>query len=180
MFELKIKDQELYDSEKNEFIYLKGATLNLEFSLIALSKWEFETKKPWLGFEHTYADTKLLIKCMTINKVDPRLYDCITNDQFIAINEYVNDKHSASTVTNLKEGQQSNKTITSEYIYYWMVSFNIPFECEKWHLNRLLMLIQICNAEQSTEKMSKEESAAMTRSLNLQRRAKAKARAAKR
>lgn len=179
MLKLVIQDKELYDSVKNEFIVVKGCTLKLEYSLYAISRWEEKWHKAWIGFSHTTEEIVDFIKCMTLNKrdVDPYIYECLDSNDYSAVNAYLQDSRTATTFnnTNIRKGNPG-KFITSEYIYYWMVSLNIPFECEKWNLNRLLTLIQVCNEEQNPKKMSKEETMAQHKALNAQRRAKANAR----
>jgi hypothetical protein len=108
---------------------------------------------------------------MTLNTVSKDVYNALTSENMEAISNYINNPMSASTVTqNGKRSTGSREIVTSELIYYWMVTYQIPFECEKWHINRLLMLIRICNAKNNPEKMSKREIMAQNRSLNKARR----------
>jgi hypothetical protein len=73
----------------------------------------------------------------------------------------------------MPERRGPGEVITSELIYYWIVSFNIPFECQYWHLNRLFSLIRICNIKNSKpKKVSRMELAQRNRELNAARKAK--------
>lgn len=183
---------DIWDDEKQEFIVNPGATLQLEHSLVSLSKWESKWHKPF--FEKHPDDPKErktaeeildYIRCMTITKnVNPIVYNFLTAENIKAINDYINNPMTASVIN---EGPQEGKKqingefITSELIYYWMITLNIPFECEKWHIERLLMLIRICNIKnQPAKKMSQMEVMQQHRALNEARRREARLRAAKR
>ena len=128
--------------------------MRLEHSLVSLSKWESKWCKVFLSKEQkTYEETIDYIRCMTLTQnVDPLIYQCITNSHIDAVNAYIEAPMTASTVKEEKGGPINRQQITSELIYYWMTAYHIPFECQKWHLNRLLMLIWICNAENKPPK----------------------------
>lgn len=168
--------EELWDELKEQFIPIpaqKEVTLQLEHSLISLSKWESKWCKPFFtNEEKTYEETIDYIKCMTINpNVKPEIYRRLTQENVRQINEYIGAPMTA-TVINESPGKRGRKQkITSELIYYWMIALNIPFECEKWHLNRLMTLIRVCNAEnQPPKKRSKAELAKNYAALNAARR----------
>lgn len=160
--------------EKNEcFIEPKYQRLQLEHSLLSISKWESRWKKPFLSRHGmTVEETVDYIKCMTITpKVDPNVYNYITNDILSQVDHYINDPMTATTVNerNLKGG--SKEVLTSELIYYYMTALNIPFECEKWHFNRLYTLIRVCNVKnQPAKKMSKKDIMSQNSALNAARR----------
>lgn len=149
MLEIIIPSAELWDRQNERFVYTKEQTLRLEHSLVSISKWESKWHKSFLSKdEKTYEETVDYIRCMTLTQnIDQTVYAHLTNQNIQNINRYIEDPMTASTVNEEKNGSISKKRITSELIYYWMVAYNIPFECQKWHLNRLLMLIRICNAE---------------------------------
>ena len=141
--------------ERNQrFIPVKEQKLRLEHSLVSLSKWESKWCKVFLSKEQkTIEETIDYIRCMTLTQnVDPLVYQCITNSHIDAVNAYIEAPMTASTVKEEKGGPINRQQITSELIYYWMTAYHIPFECQKWHLNRLLMLIRICNAENKPPK----------------------------
>ena len=154
MLKIETPETELWDEYNQRFIVVKKQTLFLEHSLISLSRWESNWEKPFLkrNDKKTLVETIDYVRCMTINNnVDPNVYRVLTADNINAINAYVNAKKTATIVYEDKH-RSTGETVTSELIYYWMVSLGIPFECQKWHLNRLLMLIRICNAENKPPK----------------------------
>lgn len=167
----------LFNNETNTFYYIeKDHKLCLEHSLVSLSKWESKWHKPFLSNEKKSAAEILdYIKCMTITQnVDDVVYHCLTENNMRDINAYIENTMSATTFRNNKpvSAKHSNEPLTSELIYYWMVYYNIPPEYQKWHLNRLLTLIRICNIKNSDSKMSKKDIYAQNAALNAARRAK--------
>jgi len=173
MLKLTIPSAELFDEEKAEFIYSKEQTIVLEHSLVSISKWESLFMIPFISKEeHTWIHTVEYVKCMTITQnVNPTVYNYLTSQNIRDIEEYIDRPMTATTVSKSKGG--SREIVTAELIYYWMISFNIPFECQKWHLNRLLMLINVCSVKNQTpEKKSKSEIMNRNHSLNEARRAK--------
>ena len=174
MLVLKIPEQEYFDEAHQEFTYCRACTLKLEHSLVSISKWESKWKKPFLTPEpKTPAEFKDYIRCMTINQDIPdEAYELMGYDNVKKIEEYIMDPATATTVTDRRKSKGGKgETPTSELIYYWMISNGIPFECEKWRLNRLITLIKICNAKGNPQQMSKQEIYAMNAALNNSRRA---------
>lgn len=174
MLEIEIPPRELWNEQKEEFIYVKGAKLRLEHSLLSISKWESKWKKRYLDEKNklTYEESIDYVRCMTMNQnVDLEVYYGIDEKTMSQINEYINDNRSATTFTKRSDEKPGRERISSELIYYWMVSYNIPFECEKWHLSRLMTLIRICNVKQEKPpKVPKATAAASRASLNAARR----------
>lgn len=173
MLEITVPDIEQFDEETNEFITIKGQTLRLEHSLVSLSKWESKWQKPFLADGNKTTEEVIdYIRCMTITQnVDPRIYARMPGECYSKINSYIANPMTA-TIINEPPGKKSELP-TSELIYYWMVAFNIPFrECEKWHLNRLLTLIRICNIKNdpNPKKMSTNEILARNKAINDARR----------
>lgn len=169
MLEIIIPKQEYFDELHDEFINVPEQRLTLEHSLVSLSKWESKWNKPFLGADSKTIDESLdYIRCMTVNKnVDPMAYKGITPELFQKVNDYIGAPMTATWFT--KEPPKNGKTevVTAEIIYYWMIALNIPFECEKWHLNRLLTLIKVCNIKNSPpKKMSRREIMERNRALN--------------
>lgn len=160
MLELEIQGKEFFDEDTMSFIEIKSQTLKLEHSLISISKWESKWCKPFLDSVKTVRETLDYIRCMTIGGCsDPNIYFCITNEQIKQINEYIKDPMSATTFNDRELKGRSNRNgelVTSEVIYYWMVSFRIPTEYEKWHLNRLMNLIKICEIKSRPPKKMKQ------------------------
>lgn len=181
---IEVKGSELFDEKTERFIEVKPTVLNLEHSLIAISKWESKYHIPFLK-EDDKTDEQLeyYIKCMTINQnVDSSVYKGITDSQLKEILDYIHDPMTATWFGDEKKKPEKGRgrqpeVITSELIYYWMVSLQIPSEYEKWHLNRLLTLIQVCNSyNQPPKKMSKNEIVRNNDALNAARRAAMKTR----
>ena len=175
MLYITIPKQELYDEVKNEFITFEEKTICLEHSLVSVSKWESKWKKPFLSKEEkTVEETLDYIKCMTITQnVDSRIYQYLSKDNIKEINDYIDDKMTATTFYDMRKNIGRAETITSELIYFWMISLNIPMECQRWHLNRLLTLIRICNIKNdSGKKMSRSEINSRNAALNAARRKK--------
>ena len=171
MLQITIPGVELWDSKNEEFIYGKKQTLCLEHSLVSISKWESKWCKPFLIKEaKTKEEIIDYVRCMTITQnVDPNVYNRLTSKNLTDITKYIDAPMTATTFHN-HSSSQNKEIITSELIYYWMVSFNIPMECQKWHINRLLTLIRICNIKNSpSKKMSKREISSQYASLNAER-----------
>ena len=173
MLEIVIPEAEQWDEVKQEFISTKEQTLKLEHSLVSLSKWESKWCQPFLSKkEKTVEQTIDYIKCMTLTQnVDPNVYNLLTKDNILKINEYISAPMTATTFHQENRGGGNGELITSELIYYWMVSLNIPFECQKWHLNRLFTLIKVCSIKnQPPKKMSKKDIMSRNAALNAARR----------
>lgn len=177
MLKIKIGSKELYDELKNEFFQFKDQELQLEHSLVSISKWESTWHKPFLSktYKKTNAEELDYIRCMTTTQnVDPIVYKLLTPDIIAKIGEYIQDSMTATTFTK-QEAPPSREVVTSELIYYWMVSFNIPFECQRWHLNRLITLINICSIKNTPKKKKTAKQLAAERSaLNEARKAEYK------
>ena len=175
MLYITIPSCEMYDESTEEFVYAKEQTLQLEHSLVSLSKWESKWRKPFLSKQDkTMEETIDYVRCMTVNQVsDPTVYSRLTLDNLNSINEYIGSPMTATTFSNTPKGGSSGEQVTSELIYYWMIALNIPFECQKWHLNRLLTLIRVCEVKnQPPKKMSKREIMSRNAALNAARRKK--------
>ena len=163
--------KEGWDEANEEFVEPIYKTLCLEHSLV--SKWESKWHKPFLSkAEKSYEETIDYIKYMTVTKnVDPEVYNHITSENMKQIDEYIEDPMTATTFSDDKSGNRNREIITSEIIYYWMITLGIPFECRKWHLNRLLTLIRVCNIKNSPKKkMSASSIMARNSKINAARR----------
>jgi hypothetical protein len=173
MLQITIPAVELWDERKQEFVTTKEQTLQLEHSLVSISKWESKWCKPFLSKqEKTFEETLDYIKCMTITQnVDPEVYNYLTNENIEEINMYIEDPMTATYFSDDKTVKPNREQITAELIYYWMIALNIPFECQKWHLNRLLTLIKVCNIKnQPPKKRSRKEIMSRNAALNAARR----------
>lgn len=171
---IRIPQQELFNEETNEFFTVKETNLTLEHSLVSISKWESKWHIPYLSNnEKTPEQVIDYLRCMTITQnVNPEIYNYIPMDEVIRIKEYIEDPMTATTITKQEGKGRSRKVLTSELIYFYMFSYNIPIDMEKWHLNRLLMLIDVFNEENKPKKkMSKQQVMSRNASLNAARRA---------
>jgi hypothetical protein len=165
---------ELFDEETQTFITTKEHTLQLEHSLVSISKWEAKwCKSFFLKEAKTLEETIDYIKCMTITQnVNPDVYRYMNKDNVDQINDYINAPMTATTFPQSGGGNNSEIT-TSELIYYWMISHNIPMECQKWHINRLLTLIRVCSVKNAPpKKMGRGDIMRRNAALNAARRKK--------
>jgi hypothetical protein len=174
LLRITIPAVEEWDERKEEFVpRMKEQTLQLEHSLVSLSKWESKWQKPFLSrAAKSYEETIDYIKCMTLTQnVKPEVYDYLTVDNIRQVNEYIESPMTATTFSEEKGGKANREVITAELIYYWMIALNIPFECQKWHLNRLLTLVRVCNIKNAPpKKMSKRDVMSRNARLNAARR----------
>lgn len=169
MLTISIKT-EYWDEENEQFINTMGGDLHLEHSLISISKWESKWKKPFLGSNKTNEELYDYICCMCKETVTEELIKSLGDESINKILAYINDPMSATTVNENKKSKPSREVVTSELIYYWMIALEIPFECQYWHLNRLIKLIDICNIKNNPKKMGKNEIYKQNRDLNAARR----------
>lgn len=179
MLNITVPARKLWDEKNEQFLYVKETVLMLEHSLISLSKWEETWHIPFLGKEkHTAEQMIDYIRCMTLNKtVDPNVYLCLTAKNYQAITEYINAQRTASHVEHRNPKRKtSGEQVTSELIYYWMSSLQIPYDpCQKWHLSRLLALIDIADAKNNPDnkkKMPMKDVMSRNKALNEARLAK--------
>lgn len=175
MLEITIPARELFNEKTEEFFTTKEQKLKLEHSLVSLSKWESKWHKSFLNTpEKTLEEITDYIRCMNLTQnVDTRIFSCLTNENIEEITNYIENPMTATFFSDTNQGHGSSEIITSEVIYYWMIALNIPFECQKWHLNRLLTLVRVCNAKnQPKKKMSSGEIMRRNAELNAARRAK--------
>lgn len=172
MLQIIIPSIEMWDEVEEKFVYTKEQKLSLEHSLVSLSKWESKWCKPFLSKEaKTVEETIDYIRCMTITQnVNPEIYRYITNDNIKEVNKYIEAPMTATTINEPKGNSVNREQITAELIYYWMIALNIPFECQKWHLNKLLTLIRVCNIKnRPPKKMSKSQLMSRNTALNAAR-----------
>ena len=175
MLALELPKKEFFDEETQNFITYESLTLELEHSLVSLSKWESKFEKPFLDSRHkTDEESFYYIYCMILTQnVSENVLSRLTPQQIQQINTYVDSKMTATTFQEEKHSSKKNQEIiTAELVYYWMVTLNIPMECQYWHLNRLFTLIKVFSVKNSKpKKMSKSEMLARNRSLNAKRKA---------
>ena len=176
MLELTIPETEMWDAANQEFINTKEQTRRQEHSLHSLSKWQSKWGKPFLAKDYkTNEEIVDYIKCMTLTRNVPDVvYLCLTNNDIIKVDKYIDAPMTATWFNDdEKSKKKGREQVTSELIYYWMIALNIPFECQKWHLNRLITLIKVCNIKnQSPKNMSKRDIMSRNAALNAARRKK--------
>lgn len=176
MLEVYVEGREFWDSNKEEFSYTEDLTLRLEHSLISVSKWEAKYKRSFIADgPKTIEETIDYVKFMSLDKIkDEKSLATLTEKDFDKILSYINDPMTATKITNKGPSKKGNHKLTSEEIYYYMTALNIPFSCEKWHLNRLLTLIDVASLKNAPpKKMGKGEILRQNAALNAARRAKA-------
>ena len=173
MLELVVPKSEQYDDDSGCFSATKEQTLRLEHSLVSLSKWEAKWHKPYLSTKSKTVEEQIdYVRCMTLTQnVDPNVYTAITPQLLAVVKDYIEDSMTATTFSKEQRGRRGREIVTAEIIYYWMISHQIPFECQKWHLNRLMTLINVCSAKTGPQKkMSQKDIFAQNRALNAARR----------
>lgn len=176
MLPIVVPGEEYWDERKEEFIYGKDTKLQLEHSLVSISKWEAKWHKPFFSKrkkdEKTAEEALDYIKCMTLTQnVDPSVYRRLTQENYDEINKYIHDSMTATWFReDKKKSSGGSQVTTSEQFYSWMVKFGIPFECQKWHINRLITLIRVCEEDSKPpQKMSKNKLASSRTALNAAR-----------
>lgn len=175
MLTLMIGGEEALDESTNNFVMIGGTPVDFEHSLVSVSKWESEFQKPFLSpGQKTKEEVFAYLKAMIVTPgVGPDVLLQFTQENIDEIQRYIDSSQTATTFANAPQRRGPSEVITSELIYFWMLSLNIPFECQYWHLNRLLTLIRVCNVKNSKQKpMSKHEIAMRNRELNEQRKKK--------
>lgn len=169
MLKITIPALDQFNETDNEFITLKEQRLQLEHSLVSLSKWESKWCKPFLSKENkTFDESVDYIRCMTLTQnIDQNVYLRVSSENVKQVSAYIEAPMTATVFSSAKK-TINKEVITAEIIYYWMITMNIPFECTKWHLNRLLALINVCNIKNQPpgKKMSKREILTRNASIN--------------
>ena len=176
MLKITVPRTEFYDRKTGRFIDYEAVSFELEHSLVSLSKWESFWEKPFISEDDKTSEEVLwYIKAMTLTPdVTDDVYERLTSENLEAVRTYINAKMTATWFSDTPTKSFSTEVVTAEIIYYWMIAFQVPFECQHWHLERLLTLIKVCehkNADQSKKKTSRSEFLAKRRSLQAQRRA---------
>ena len=169
MLKIIVPGIDQWDEQREEFISTKETELCLEHSLVSVSKWESKWHKHFIGNNDLTQEMLIdYVRCMTLTQnVKPEVYYAITDEQYMKIKDYIDDPMTATWFAESNQKKYSRDIITSEIIYYWMIALQIPFECQKWHLNRLLTLIRVCNEKNQPEKkMSQAEVMRRNREIN--------------
>lgn len=171
MLHIKIPAVEKFDEAKQEFIYIEAIELQLEHSLVSISKWESKWNKSFLSSkDKSVEETIDYVRCMSLKNIDDIFFDNLTNKNIEEVLTYINQPMTATKFNEQKNGKVNREVITSEIIYYWMITLNIPMECQYWHLNRLLTLIRVCDIKNNPpKKMGRQELLSRNAALNAAR-----------
>lgn len=172
MLRIIVPGEEFWDEVTETFSTVNDQVIELQHSLLSVSKWESKYQIPFLSTEDkTTEQIYDYIRCMSMTPIDEEVFTRLTAAELSQVNDHVDSPESATTFGTMPDRKGRGETITSELMYYWMVAFEIPFECEKWHLNRLFALIRICNIKNSPpEKRSRHQVAQQNREINAKRR----------
>ena len=175
MLEIIVPKTELYISEQNRFIDVPSCALSLEHSLISVAKWESKWHIPYLNAsKRTVAQDMDYIRCMVVGTVknDDVFISLPYNPEIMQqIRNYIDDPMTATTFAKTPPSR-NKQIVTAEVLYARMFANNIPMECQKWHLNRLLTLIRVCDTAHSPPaKADKKQLAARYAEQNALRRA---------
>lgn len=157
MLDITIPEQEYFDEEKQVFLYTKPIELHMEHSLMSIAKWESKWHKAFLTKrDRSPEETIDYFRCMIVNKVDPSVVDFLTSKDIKKIIDYINEPMTAVYMgdenSSIEKGSRLRDTTTAELLYFYMITLSIPFECEKWHINRLLALIHVCEVKNRPSK----------------------------
>jgi hypothetical protein len=177
MLTLTVGATDVFDDEEGSFKTHGGVELQLEHSLVSLSKWESIHEIPFLGPKaKTPEQLASYFECMVLTPNPPGDFlQRLSKDNVDEVQTYIDRKMTATWFSELEPKTRNQETITAELVYYWMTVYKIPFTCETWHLNRLFTLIRIASLkQQKPKKMSRGEIARRNRELNEQRKAQMK------
>lgn len=174
MLEITTMEDEFYEPKTNKFIQIPACTLTLEHSLISLAKWESKWHMPYFDTNKTPAQDLDYIRCMVIGNIrNDHVFETLSLDNIIKIRGYIKDPMTATTFNKKSGGKSKKEIVTAETIYAHMFSHSVPIECQKWHLNRLLTLLRVCDLRNTPrEKMTKQQTAKWNAEQNAARKAK--------
>lgn len=149
MLSITIPAMEGYNEQTSEFFEYPEIPLELEHSLISLSRWESKWEQPFLSqsFKKTTEQTLDYIRCMASTEVTVEDLYRLSEANLNEINAYIDRKFTATTFSEIPEKFRGNQTVvTAEVIYYWLVALTIPFDpVQSWHLNQMLALVKVVN-----------------------------------
>ena len=166
---------EQFDESNNRFIEAQTVDLQMEHSLVTISEWESKWRKSFIS-SPDLSDEEIFDYIRIMNRtpnIPLDVYDKLTTENVNQIRDYINAPMTATTFSDNSTKKGKSEIITSELIYYWMISLQIPVEFEHWHLNRLITLIRVFNIKNAPpKKQSKSDIMRRNAALNAQRRAK--------
>lgn len=176
MLQIMLPERRVFNEETEEFISLDPLTIKLEHSLISISKWESKWHKSYLSSDSYTTEEQLdYIRCMSLDpNLETKVLFRLTADDLKKIEEYIKNPMTATTFSKQERKGGRKQIITAEIIYYWMITYGIPFECAKWHLNQLMTLIEVCARKNAPSKQNGKKGSQRKQwsDLNKARRAK--------
>lgn len=177
MLEVIIPEDEFYDQSTNKFITIPSCKIVIEHSLISVAKWESKWHMPYLSDSPRSPIQELdYIKCMIIGSIPNDLtLKTLSAENIKLIRDYINNPMTATTFqkNSKSTGRGKKENTTAETIYAHMFAHSIPIDCQKWHLNRLLTLLRVCDLKNSPrDKMTKKQTAMWNAEQNALRKAK--------
>lgn len=176
MLEITTIEDEFYDSRTNKFIHIPACTLTLEHSLISLAKWESKWHIPYFdnNVQKTSAQELDYIRCMVIGNLKSEyVLQALSINNILEIRDYIKNPMTATTFQKKARGKVKKEVTTAETLYAHMFSHGVSIECQKWHLNRLLTLLRVCDLQNAPrEKMTKKQTAQWNAEQNAARKAK--------
>lgn len=164
MLRIEVNRIELFDEEASKLIDYPHTILTLAHSLLTISKWESITNKPFMvpkALERKYPKTPqdliLYMDCMVVGNSPKYSGTVLWHLHRQTVFDYMASPQSATVIRDHAPSNRSGKFITSEEIYLWMINYGIPFEAERWHINRLLTLIKMRSIQENPKKRSQDE-----------------------
>lgn len=171
MIKIHLEQRELWDDINNQFVYWgpdKPLDLYLEHSLVSIYKWESKYHKSYLNTENKTEEEALDYIAMMVvgdyeDELDKDIFKALSQEDVKRIDDYLNDPMTATTISEdalkSKNGQKTlkNEIITAEILYYYMTALNIPFECQHWHIAKLVTLIKVCSIKSTPEDKDKKK-----------------------
>lgn len=152
---------------------LSPLEIELEHSLVSVSKWEELFEKPFFGMvEKTPEEMTEYFRMMVVGELPEQDFIRMLRPAHVQqIGTYINSQRSGTTFRDTPGQRGGPQIVTSEQIYGWLVTFRIPFyPVEHWHINRMMNLIRIQSIANTKQKpISHAQRMEDQRALNAER-----------